>query len=82
MDIEIIDFEKVKNIVLTAIASFDQCLKDPSPRIALQKFDADGYMMVINVWRKAYGFQDTRLSFQEQLLKDVKAVEIKLPGRT
>jgi len=87
MDIEIkfnygVDFEKVKNIVLTAITSFDQCLEDPPPRIGLQKFDADGYTMVINVWTKAHGFQDTRLSFQELLLKNVKAAQIKLSGMT
>ena len=87
IDIEIkfnygVDFEKMKNIVLTTIASFDQCLKDPAPRIGLQKFEADGYTMVINAWTKAHGFQDTRLSFQEQLLKDIKAAGIKLPGMT
>ena len=57
-------------------------LKDPPPRIGLQKFDADGYKMVINGWTKAHGFQDTRLSFQEQLLKDIKAAGIKLSGMT
>jgi small conductance mechanosensitive channel len=87
MDIEIkfdygVDFEKMKSIVLTAIASFDQCLKDPPPRVGLQKFEADGYTMVINVWTKAHGFQDTRLTFQEQLLKDIKGAGIKLPGMT
>lgn len=85
MDIEIkfnygVDFEKVKSIVLSAVNSFEQCLKDPPPRIGLQKFEADGYTMVINTWTKAHGFQDTRLSFQEKLLKDIKAAEIKLPG--
>ena len=87
MDIEIkfnygVDFEKVKGIVLATVDSVDQCLKDPPPRIGLQKFDADGYTMVINVWTKAHGFQDTRLSFQEQLLKDIKGAAIKLPGMT
>jgi small conductance mechanosensitive channel len=87
MDIEIkfdygVDFEKIKNIVLIAITSFDQCLKDPPPRVGLQKFDADGYVMVINAWTKTPGFQDTMLSFQEQLLNDIKAAGIKLPGVT
>jgi small conductance mechanosensitive channel len=87
MDIEIkfdygVDFEKIKNIVLIAITSFDQCLKDPPPRVGLRKFDADGYVMVINAWTKTPGFQDTMLSFQEQLLNDIKAAGIKLPGMT
>jgi small conductance mechanosensitive channel len=87
MDIEIkfdygVDFEKIKNIVLIAITSFDQCLKDPPPRVGLRKFDADGYVMVINAWTKTPGFEDTMLSFQEQLLNDIKAAGIKLPGMT
>jgi hypothetical protein len=35
---------------------------------------------VINVWTKAASSQNTRLSFQEQLLKDIKIAGIKLPG--
>jgi small conductance mechanosensitive channel len=87
IDIEIkfnygVDFEKIKNVVLTAVNSFDRCLKDPPPRIGLQKFEADGYTMIINAWTKAHGFQDTRLSFQEHLLNDIKTAGIKLPGMT
>jgi len=85
MDIELkfnygVDFDKIKSIVLATVDSFDQGVKEPPPRIGLQKFDADGYTMVINVWTKAHGFQDTRLSFQEDLLKKIKAEGIKLPG--
>jgi small conductance mechanosensitive channel len=87
IDIEIkfnygVDFEKIKSIVLATVDSFDHGVKDPPPRIGLQKFEADGYTMVINVWTRAHGFQDTRLFFQEQLLKNIKAGGIKLPGMT
>jgi len=85
IDIEIkfnygVDFEQIKGIVLAAFDSFDQCIKQPPPRIGLQKFDADGYTMIISVWTKAHGFQDTRLSFQEKLLQHIKAAGVKLPG--
>jgi small conductance mechanosensitive channel len=87
IDIEIkfnygVDFEKIKNIALTSIQSFDHGLKDPPPRIGVQKFEADGYTIIINAWTKAHGFQDTRLAFQEKLLMDIKAAGIKLPGMT
>jgi small conductance mechanosensitive channel len=87
IDIEIkfnygVDFERIKTIVLATVDSFDRETKDPPPRIGLQKFESDGYTMVINVWTKARGFQDTRLSFQELLLKNIKAQGIKLPGMT
>ena len=73
-------FEQIKGIVLAAFDSFDQRIKQPPPRIGLQKFDADGYTMIISVWTKAHGFQDTRLSFQEKLLQHFKAAGVKLPG--
>lgn len=62
IDIEIkfnygVDFEKIKSIVLTVIGSLDQCLMDARPRIGLQKFDADGYTSVINVWTKLTAFR-------------------------
>jgi len=46
----------------------------------LQKFEADGDTMIINAWTTAHGLQDTRLSFQERLLNDIKIAGIKLPG--
>jgi len=85
IDIEIkfnygIDFEKLRGIFLHAIDSFDNCLKDPPPRVGIQKFEADGYTVVINAWTKAHGFQDTKLAFQEKLLAEIKTAGIKLPG--
>jgi hypothetical protein len=36
--------------------------------------------LILMFWDKSHGFQDTRLSFQEQLLKDINTAAIKLPG--
>jgi small conductance mechanosensitive channel len=75
-----IEFEKIKDIALTTVNSFDKCLKEPPARIGVQELDADGFILTINVWTKAHGFQDTKLSFQEKLMKDIKTAGIKLPG--
>lgn len=85
MDVEMkfnyaIDFDTVKNIVLRTIDSFDKCLKDPPPRIGVQDLQADGFIISINAWTKAHGYQDTKLAFQEKLMKDIKVAGIKLPG--
>lgn len=85
MDIEMkfdygIDFEKIKTIVLATTDSFDKCLKDPPARVGLQKFRSDGYTVIINAWTNAHGFQDTKLAFQEKLMKGIIAAGIKLPG--
>jgi small conductance mechanosensitive channel len=85
MDIEMkfnygIDFEQVKTVILATIDAFDNCLKDPPPRVGIQKFELDGFTIVVNAWTNAHGFQDTRLLFQEKILSRVKAAGIKLPG--
>lgn len=85
MDVEMkfnytINFDNLKNIVLSSIDSFDPCLKDPPPRIGVQDLQADGFIISINAWTNAHGFQDTKLAFQERLLNDIKAAGIKLPG--
>jgi small conductance mechanosensitive channel len=78
-----VEFEKVKSIANNAIESFDgSFLNDPPARIGVQQLDADGFIICINVWTKAYGFQDARLAFQEKLLNDIKAAGIKMPGMT
>ena len=77
-----IDFEQVKNIVTSTIKSFDHFFDDPPARIGVQQLDADGFIICINVWTKAHGFQDAKLAFQEKLLTDIKAAGIKMPGMT
>ena len=75
-----VEFEQIKKIALSTINSLDSCLKDPPPRIGIQQLDADGFIIAINVWTKAHGFQDTRLIVQEKLIQNIKAAGIKLPG--
>jgi small conductance mechanosensitive channel len=87
MDIEIkfdysVDFEKIKTIVSGTIDSCDNCLKDPPPRIGLEKFELDGFTIIVNAWTKAHGFQDTKLAFQEKILRDIKSSGVKLTGMT
>jgi small conductance mechanosensitive channel len=77
-----VDFEKVKSIALETINSYENCLKEPAPRVGIQKLEADGFTVTINAWTTAHGFQDTRLAFQERLMRNVKAAGVKLPGMT
>jgi small conductance mechanosensitive channel len=85
MDVEIkfnyaINFDTVKNVALRSIDSFDKCLKDPPPRIGVQDLQSDGFIITINAWTQAHGFQDTKLAFLERLMKDIKEAGIKMPG--
>jgi len=77
-----VDFENIKGIVINSIKTFDHFLDDPPARIGVQQLDADGFVICINVWTKAHGFQDAKLAFQEKLLNNIKAAGIKMPGMT
>lgn len=85
LDIEIkfsygIDFDKVTEIFNQTIDEFKNCLKTPERRIGISSLEDNGYKVALNVWVKAHGFIDTKLSFQQNLLKNLKEGGIKLPG--
>jgi small conductance mechanosensitive channel len=69
-----IDFETVKKIALQTIDSFENCLKDPPPRVGIDKLEADGYTVFINAWANSHGYQDTRLLFNERLMNSLQPV--------
>ncbi len=52
----------------------------PENRVGIGAIEPDGYRIAINVWTNAHGFQDVKLKFQQQLMEDLKANGIKLPG--
>jgi small conductance mechanosensitive channel len=55
-------------------------LKDPPTRVGIESVETDGYKVKINIWVKAHGFQDTRMAFQEKLIRQFKDSPLKLPG--
>ena len=67
-----VDFKKVKSTVLKTIDSFDQCLKDPKPRVGIDSIETDGYTVMINAWINSHGYQDTRMELNERLMNDLK----------
>jgi small conductance mechanosensitive channel len=85
LDIELkftnaIDFETVKQLISKAIEANKHLLKKPEWRIGISSIEADGYKVSISVWVKAHGFIDTKFAFQEELIRDLKAAGLKLPG--
>jgi small conductance mechanosensitive channel len=69
-----VDFNKVKGIVLKTINDFDKGLADPAARVGIEKVEADGYTVCINLWINSHGYQDTKLEFNERLMNDMEAV--------
>lgn len=85
LDIEIkfsygIDFDEVAKIMNKTIDEFKGCLKTDQRRIGVSSLEDSGYKVSLNVWVKAHGFTDTKLSFQKELMKNLKEGGIKLPG--
>lgn len=85
LDIEIkfsygIDYENVVSIFNKTVDEFSSCLKTPERRIGVSALEDSGYRANINIWVNAHGFTDTKLSFLEVLMKNLKLGGIKLPG--
>ncbi len=85
LDIELkfannIDYNQVKSVIDSAIDKSENILESPNRRIGVAGLDPDGYRVGVNVWVHAHGFQDTKLAVQENILQDIKAAGIKIPG--
>jgi small conductance mechanosensitive channel len=75
-----IDFESVKQIIAEAVLSSRDLLADPAHRISVSALESDGYRLLLNVWTKAHGFNDTKYVLQEKIMSALKQKDIKLPG--
>lgn len=75
-----IDIKQIKSIIASTLDQSEDCLKSPEKRIGVAEIQADGYLLSVNVWISAHGFQDTKLSLQEKVLEDIKTAGIKIPG--
>jgi len=75
-----IDFKQVKEIINAAIDKCSNILKTPERRIGIAELQPDGYIVSINVWINAHGFQDTKQELQETILQDIKDAGIKIAG--
>jgi small conductance mechanosensitive channel len=85
MDIELklnygIEIEKVKQVIEQLVKSDKDILDNPKPRVGVSVLEADGYKVMVNAWVKPHGFQDEKLSLQEQIIERLKQAGIKLPG--
>jgi small conductance mechanosensitive channel len=75
-----IDIKQVKNVLDGAVNKCKDVLKTPERRIGVAEIQADGYLLEVNVWVNAHGYQDAKLAIQETLLQEIKDSGIKIPG--
>jgi small conductance mechanosensitive channel len=75
-----IDIKQAKSVIGAAVNKEKSILSNPEHRIGIAEVQPDGYVIGVNVWVNAHGFQDTKLALQEAILQDIKDAGIKLPG--
>jgi len=75
-----IDFKQVKSVINGAIDKSKNILTTPDRRIGIGELQPDGYLVAVNVWVNAHGFQDTKMALQESILQDLKDKGVKIPG--
>lgn len=87
LDIEIkfsygIEYDQILQVFNKTVDDFKDCLKTPERRIGVSTLEDSGYKVIMNVWVNAHGFTDTKLSFQQELMKNFRANGVNLPGMT
>jgi len=75
-----VDIEQFQKVIGDIIDQEDACLKTPERRIGISQFEADSFIMAINVWVTAHGFWDTKMRLQQAILQGLKKAEIKIGG--
>jgi small conductance mechanosensitive channel len=75
-----IDIKQVKSVINSTIDKEENILKSPERRIGVSLLEPDGYTLNINVWVNAHGYEDIKLTVQENLLQDIKDAGIKIQG--
>jgi small conductance mechanosensitive channel len=63
------NFEEVKQKLDAAISATGNLLVDPERRIGISSIEPDGYKVMLNIWVNAHGFMDTKMEFQQNLMK-------------
>jgi small conductance mechanosensitive channel len=66
------DLDKVKAVMLNTVSSFEKCLQEPAPRIGVDRLEPDGFTVSLNAWLPSHGFQDSRLEFNERLMRELQ----------
>ena len=74
------DVEKVKATIWNAIKATPNVLTDPRNRVGVSGLEIDGVKFVVNVWVNPGDFTVVRLALHENIINDLVAGGIKLPG--
>ncbi|MDB5230527.1 MAG: mechanosensitive ion channel family protein [Chitinophagaceae bacterium] len=75
-------FDEIQRVILTTIKNSYNLLTEPAARVGIHNMESDGYVLMVNVWAPAHGFEDARQALHQKIIDDFKNAGIKLPGMT
>jgi small conductance mechanosensitive channel len=74
------DVDKVKEVINAAIKKTKNILTTPASNVGVIALELDGIRFSVKVWVEPAYFLSAKLELQEQVIKDLKAAGVKLPG--
>lgn len=75
-----VDVDQVKEVIYKAINETKNVLKAPATNVGVFALELDGIRFTVRVWVEPAYFLSAKLELQENVIKDLKAAGIKLPG--
>jgi small conductance mechanosensitive channel len=63
---------EIINLLRSSVENITNVLKEPVARIGVAEFEADRYIISVEVWVEAHGFQDTKFILQEKIINDLQ----------
>ncbi len=73
------DIDKAKKIILEAIKSTGNIIKDPAVRVGVTGLDVDGLRMTVNVWLIPADYLNTKIELMEKIIRNLGAAGIAFP---
>jgi len=76
----VIDIDQVKAIIRKSISETPSILPEPAPSVGVSSLELDGVKIIIKVWANTDIYSAVNYALHENILKDLKAAGVKLPG--
>lgn len=74
------DVDEVKRVIYNAIKKTKNILDTPATAVGVFALELDGVRFTVRVWVEPAHFLSAKLELQENVVKDLKAAGVKLPG--
>lgn len=75
-----IEIEQVKNVIQKSISETKDILPEPTAVIGVSAMEIDGIKIQVKVWVNTNIYGTVNYALHENILKDLKAAGVKLPG--